>query len=190
MNLPHVKVPRKTAVIKPEKADSQSIAFTVRSSSPGTENLQIYAERITPIERRATRAEMMGLLDLVEEIGFNDFLGDNLMMGKNWDGEEGIYFIDTEYDNFSSLPYHNRMGSLGRLMAPEDHQWLQEEIIRRRDLFDVQRVAREATLEQEWEARRAVALEHGFLDRAKPFTFAIADLIPQVVPAPQAVVNS
>ncbi len=189
LQLPFVKVPRKTAVIHPVEPDRHSIDFTV-FNAPSTENLQIYAERITPIERRATRAEMLGLLDLVEEIGFNNFLGDNLMMGKNWDGEEGIYFIDTEYHKFSSLPHHHSMGNLRRLMAPEDHQWLQEEIIRRRDLFEPQRAAKAEALEQEWEAERAVALEHGFLDRAKPFTFAIADLIPQVVPAPQAVVNS
>ncbi len=169
-----VKVPSKIAIIQPKIPESLSVAFTIIEDSDFTLrsiDLQIYAERITPIDRKANRDEMMKLLDLVEKIGFNDFLGDNLMMGKNQDGEEGVYFIDTEYTNFSYFPYHDRMGNLGRLMSPDDHGWLEGEIHRRQELFEVQRAGRQEALAQEWEQQKPIYIQNGFAHRRKPFTY-------------------
>jgi hypothetical protein len=184
LNLPHVKVPKKIAVIQPEDEHAVALEFTVTRGG-GMDlkcpSLQIYAERIEPIERKATRAEMTGLLDLIEATGFNDFFGHNLFMGKNHNGEEGIYFIDTEYHNFSSLPSFNNIGSLGALMAREDHPWLQEELNRRLDLFRPQREAREHALQEEWEQQKPAFIGHGFADRRKPFAFNIADLVAQEI---------
>lgn len=144
-------------------------------------HLQIYAERIEPLERNATRAEMKGLLDLLEATGFNDFYGQNLLIGKNQNGEEGIYFIDTEYTNFSSLPCYDNIGMLGRLMAQEDHPWLQEELNKRVNLFLSQKEARKSALQREWEQQKPALIEYGFADRRKPFVLNIADLVAQEI---------
>jgi hypothetical protein len=184
LNLPHIKVPKKTAVIEPRDEDGPSLQFTVsRDSRMGLQcpELQIYAEKIELIDRKATRQEMMGLLDLIEATGFNDFFGQNLFMGKNQAGEEGIYFIDTEYKNFSCLPHYNGIRMLGKLMAAEDHPWLQEELNRRVALFEPRGPAMGEALQQEWTVQKPVFIEHGFADRRKPFTFAIADLVGQGV---------
>lgn len=184
LHLSYIKVPKKTAVIQPENAQTLALAFTV---SRGGEmdikcpHLQIYAERIEPLERNATRAEMKGLLDLLEATGFNDFYGQNLLIGKNQNGEEGIYFIDTEYTNFSSLPCYDNIGMLGRLMAQEDHPWLQEELNKRVNLFLSQKEARKSALQREWEQQKPALIEYGFADRRKPFVLNIADLVAQEI---------
>lgn len=192
LNLPYIKVPKKTAVIDPEDAaghyltrdrvpSSHLLEFTVSPSGnmgiscPG---LEIYAEKITPIERKATREEMMGLLTLLEETGYSDFFGHNLFMGKNQAGEEGIYFVDTEYTNFSSLPCYQAIGRLAALMAGEDHSWLQQELQRRADLFEQQKDARMQALREKRELRSASYREHGFgIFQRKPFAIPIAELV-------------
>ena len=50
--------------------------------------------------RGTTREEVTEFLKILEATGFGDFFGDNFMLGRNSQGEEGIYFIDTEYMNF------------------------------------------------------------------------------------------
>ncbi len=140
LGLAYIRVPKKIVVIQPEQAGSPFLRFTnYRSFGVRSSDLQVYAEGITPIDRRATREEMMGLLDLIAQTGFNDFLGHNLMMGKNHKGEEGIYFIDTEYANFSRLPSFDTTGHcLGSLVAAEDHLWLKEELQRRSLFIEIQ----------------------------------------------------
>lgn len=184
LNLPHVKVPKKIAVIQPEDEGALTLEFTLARNLAmdiSCPSLQIYAERIEPIERKATREEMTGLLDLIEATGFNDFYGHNLLMGKNHNGEEGIYFIDTEYRNFSSLPCFSNIESLGAFMASEEHAWLQQELNRRLGLVTLQREAKKQALLEKWDLQRPACIANGFADRRKPFVFNIADLVAQEV---------
>jgi hypothetical protein len=176
LKLSRIKVPKKTAVIQPKNPTSPSIAFTI-SQSGGmglySSDLQIYAEKIVPIDRKATREEMIGLLNLIEAIGYDDFLGNNnLFMGKNQAGEEGIYFIDTEYKDFSSLPQFEGIESLRDLMRKEDHPWLQEQL----SLLRSKCGEKDKAQKESWALQVPVLIEHGFADRRKPFTFAIEDL--------------
>jgi hypothetical protein len=184
LNLPYIKVHKKIAVIQPEDDQALSLEFTV-SRDGGMDimcrSLQIYAEMIEPIEYKATRKEMMGLLDLIEATGFNDFFGHNLFMGKNHNGKQGIYFIDPGYSSFSSLPSYDNIESLSILMAQEDHSWLQTELHRRLDFFRSQRAARAQVLQEKCEQQKPVFIENGFADRRKPFVFNIVDLVKQEV---------
>ena len=181
MGLPFIKVPKKIAVIIPKDQQSPDVhvdvslghAFGLRSS-----DLMIYAEKIQPIERKATREEMSGLLDLVEKVCYYDFLEDNLMMGKNEAGEEGIYFIDTEENSFSNLPFQSNMTPLGNLMAPLDHEWLEKEMSERYSRFEATEEERKKAINEAWKAEKSVAIECGFR-RYKPFLFNIADLLNQ-----------
>jgi hypothetical protein len=68
------------------------------------------------------------------------------------------------------------MGNLDRLMAPENHEWLYGEIQRRAQLFELQRADKEDALEAEKKARRAALIEHGFIDREKPFRQTYSNL--------------
>lgn len=181
LNLPYIKVPKKTAVIQTENANALSLEFTVsKNMSMDVEcrGLRIYAEKIEAIDRKTTRKEMLGLLDLIQATRFSDFIGDNLFMGKNQRGEEGIYFIDTEYTNFHYLPfYHEIETSLCKLMGEKDHQWLDRELKRRFGQLEQQNKAREQILQKTWEIRKPIFNQHGFADRRKPFTIAIESFV-------------
>ncbi len=176
LNLPYIKVPEKIAVIQPTGKNASSLRF-IGNMGVQSPDLQIYAERIESIKRKATKDEMIGLLDLIEATGYNDFFGQNLFMGRNLSGEEGIYFIDTEYDNFSFLPSYNNIGeSLSALMAREDLEWFQKELDRRFESFDAKIAAKKLLRQEKWAQKKPVFVESGFATRRKLFTFDIKEL--------------
>ncbi len=179
LNIPHVKVPRKIAVIDPETKNSPSVAFTIEGDQGmnlQSHDFRIYAEKIVPIDRKATRQEMLGLLTVLEEMCYDDFFGENFILGKNRAGEEGIYIIDTECKNFAIFPCYEGIGSLARLMAADDHPWLQQELVRRRDAAQAQKAARQEAHTKKMQDWWYVFVEHGFA-RKRSFVFPIADLI-------------
>lgn len=182
LRLQHVKVPKKMAVIQPEDKERSSIICTVAKN--GSMNffcldLEIYAEKIVPIQRAATKEVMLEFLELLRVTGFNDFYGYNFFMGRNQAGDEGIYCIDTEYPNFSSMPCFDNIGmACGSLMKKEDHPWLQQELNQRHRDFQGSKEALGEAARQKWQAQKPLFIENGFKDRKlKPFVFPIADLV-------------
>src|SRR5690606_1750462 len=98
-----IKVPIKYAVLDLEVPNTQNLTMNTPSrikDSISSRDLQIYAEKITRIDRKATRQEMTLLLDFIYKIRFFDTIGRNIIWGKNTAGEEGIFLIDTEMDSF------------------------------------------------------------------------------------------
>lgn len=180
LGLGYVKVPKKTLVIKPENEGSAHIHFKVSRDGMMmilSEDLQVYAERITPIDRKATQTEMKGLIDLIIETGYNDFFGHNFFMGRNQSGEEGIYFIDTEFTNFPPLSEFNQIRRLKSLMAEKDHPWLESELMRRfKPIWD-QENEKEKAIFDHWQTIKESFIEHGFAHRRKNFALPIADFI-------------
>lgn len=180
LGLRHVKVPKKTAVIQPEEKEQTSIQCSISTAGDMKlycSDIEVYAEKITAIKRFASKEMMLEFLELLRVTGFNDFFGYNFFMGRNERGEEGIYCIDTEYTNFSSLPCYSNIGSIGSLMKEEDHQWLERELNQRFDDFKANREALVEALSQKWEEEKPHFIENGFKDRKpRPFILPIADL--------------
>jgi hypothetical protein len=126
LNLKSIKVPKKIAVIKDGKEDLFKINFDkylVFSSN----DIDVYAESIEPLKRKATRAEVRDFFEIVQATGFSDYFGENYILGKNSTGEEGIYFIDTEKLNFSYFPIENSNNQFTRritqIIDKKDYSW-------------------------------------------------------------------
>ncbi len=181
LQLKHIKVPKKIAVIE---SSAPSIAFTVNQYSClpiHSEQLSIWAEKIKPLQEFVNREEMLELLDLVEETGYNDCGGDNICLATNQAGERGVYFIDTEYMNFYNgfHPFRGYGGipSLGGLMAPADHQWFNEQVKGRFEAYNKKKAEEQEEVLQAAKQRNQALLAHGFGDRTKPFVFPIAEIL-------------
>lgn len=127
LGLKHIKVPKKIAVLNEGMASIQATVspFNLELSS---QQVTIFAENITPLERGTTREEVTEFLKILEATGFGDFFGHNFMLGRNSQGEEGIYFIDTEYMNFRHFPFlENNVGdAIGRMVQKKDLEWINQ----------------------------------------------------------------
>lgn len=157
LHLSHIKVPQKTAVIP----EGRELAFGIQEEWGPESGFNIYAEKIVKVRRKATRAEMLETLTLIEEVGFCASLS-NVWVGRNADGEEGVFFIDTEYRAFSHLPSYSDMKNLENLMDPQDHEWFLGEIERRERLFEPSRAKREAEVADRQKERALLAKKHGY----------------------------
>jgi hypothetical protein len=157
LHLFHIKVPRKTAVIP----EGRELTFGIQEEWGPESSLNIYAEKIIKVQRKATRAEMLETITLIEEVGFCDCLS-NVWVGRNVSGEEGIFFIDTEYRAFDSLPAYNDMLHLQNLMDPKDHDWFFAEVDRRKRHFELQKAEKEAIIEHRQKERALLAKKHGY----------------------------
>lgn len=131
LGLKHIKVPKKYAVISHDRENKSSLEAFVdkRTLEIKTHEVEIYAEKITPLERKATREELKELLQILEATGYGDFMGDNFFVGRNQNGEEGIYFIDTEYNNFRHAPFLDMCfaGAVTRVTDTKDYNWINQE---------------------------------------------------------------
>lgn len=127
LGLKHIKVPKKIAVLNEGMASIQATVtpFNLELSS---KQVTIFAENITPLKRGTTREEVTEFLKILEATGFGDFLGNNFMLGRNSQGEEGIYFIDTEYMNFRHFPFleNNVSGAIGKMVQKKDLDWVNQ----------------------------------------------------------------
>ena len=98
LNLKHIKVPEKKAVIDSNK---ETLSFEV--SQYGSQNLVfmsseaicIYAQEIQTTSRFVSREEMTELFTIIEAANFSDLWDVNFIVA-----EDGIYFIDTEIKSF------------------------------------------------------------------------------------------
>ncbi len=127
LGLKHIKVPKKIAVLNEGITSVQATvsSFNLELSS---KQVTIYAENIIRLERGTTREEVTEFLKILEATGFGDFFGDNFMLGRNSQGEEGIYFIDTEYMNFRHMPFlENNVGpGVTRMVQKKDWDWINQ----------------------------------------------------------------
>jgi hypothetical protein len=184
-----IKVPKIFAVIKPANPNDKTVTFKVAGMCPTSEDFEVYAEKITPITtRKATRAEMAALLRQIDKCEFHGEPREHFLLGKNTDGEEGIFFINTDYKAFSRIDYstdknraqghiaidYNKMGSLADLMAPEDQGWLQEVIATYNKFLE----ARERTLymANDTRLRYQIAVRCGF-GVPRDFVIPIAEIL-------------
>lgn len=130
-----VRVPQKVAVFpadfKFERGSEFTIVLPEQTLEP-TCNLRVFAENITPLERKATKKEMEQLFFVIQQSGFNDFAGRNIILGKDSSGREGFYIIDTEYKNFlvdfSQKNWSNLYLFFKDFMAKEDLEWLKDQM--------------------------------------------------------------
>lgn len=151
LGLKHIKVPKKIAVVH-EKEKELKVHVCQTSLELSCSQVTVYAEDITPLERGTTREEVTELLKILEATGFGDFLGLNFFLGKNQHGEEGIYFIDTEYTNFRHFPFlENSVDrAITCVVQKKDWDWInqpdefpryrdrnQERVDRYRELYDI-----------------------------------------------------
>lgn len=135
-NCPFVCAPVKTAVIDfyPEvpfdKRNAFDISFGGRfvDQEPKSKNLMIYAEKIKPLTRKASRQEMQQLLTVLEACGYSDFLGENIVLGENPEGKEAFYIIDTEFENFRDVMNLNCISGFITFMDESDHEWFSDKV--------------------------------------------------------------
>lgn len=138
--LKHIKVPEKIAVIK---KGLENISFQVRQNLevlPKDGQLEIYAERVEPVNRKLSLEEAIEFMIILEKTGYNDFAGENIFFC-----EDGIYFIDTEYKDFSpTTPPFEFIKSLTNYVDPKDAKKFLEEYEKRKNAYDKEKEAREA----------------------------------------------
>ncbi len=167
LNLKSIKVPRKIV----EVPDDQ-LSFRVDVLCSGIElkleKVKTHAETIIPCDRTATREEMLELLTLLEATGYEDIHVTNFIVA-----EDGIYIIDTEFQNFGTHPAYHMMGCLGQLLAEEDYQWYCEEVDRRSEEYNKKC---EQEPKESGDLYRKKVEEFGFGRRRVPFIYSMKDL--------------
>ncbi len=103
LNLRSVKIPKKIAVILPDETNTIAISVArdsldMRLHSP---DLQIVTEHIHPLAREETEQERAEIEALKNATGYR---GATFVVGRNSQGEEGIFCMDTGYENFDLPP--------------------------------------------------------------------------------------
>ncbi len=138
----HIKVPKKIAVIG---KDLDQITFKVNhylELRPKGGQMAIYAEKVQAVDRKISLEEAFEFMIVLEKTGFSDFAGYNFVVA-----HDGIYFIDTEYDNFH--PQHPKFDAIKRtieyLIRPEDLPLFLAEFEKRKAAFEEKEVAEPET---------------------------------------------
>lgn len=170
--LKHIKVPKKIAVIN---EGLETISFRVEGSLeliPKEDQLQIYAERVKRVDRKLSLEEAIEFMIILEKTGYSDFFGQNFFFC-----EDGIYFIDTEYKDFSPIrPQFESIKSLKNYVDPKDAEKFLEEYEKRKEAYDKEKELREAQQKEYREAFKNpyTKLTTGYT--AHEFTFPLASL--------------
>jgi len=178
LGLTHIKAPKKVAVIElnssvlgnPEPRTNVAISV-VGSFELKSQNLEIYAERITSVRRTVSREEMSELLTLLAAVRYSDFLGDNLMIA-----QDGIYIIDTEFHNFRFEPEYLEVDFSG-WMAEEDREWFRTERAARTAAYQQTAEQQKLALKAHREVCKDLRLKFGFKGRQTRFVFELPDIL-------------
>lgn len=120
LGLKRIKVPKKVAVVK-EGITELNASVNPCNLELSCKNITIYAEEITPLSRVSTQEEQAELRKILEAMEFRDFLKLKFFLGRDKDGEEGIYFISTKYTNFHRAPIPKQPW-LGKMMKTYEAQ--------------------------------------------------------------------
>jgi hypothetical protein len=132
--LKHIKVPKKIAVISEDK---KAIGFKLDGLEirPSDAHVKIYAERVHSVERKLSLEEAIEFMIVLEKTGFNDFGGVNFFFC-----EDGVYFIDTEYTNFSpENPHFGAIGHIADFLEQKDVDAFSAEFEKRKKAFEEDR---------------------------------------------------
>jgi len=107
LGLKYIKVPKKTIVTKKGNSSlNLTLSRNLQIVPEGEDSqLTVYAEKIKHVERKLSLDEAIEFMIILEKTGYNDFFGNNFIFA-----EDGIYFIDTEYKDFS--PNNPKWGSI------------------------------------------------------------------------------
>lgn len=125
--LKHIKVPKKIAVLNEGVEEATFHINDCLEIMPKNEQMTIYAERIKKVNRNISLEEAIEWMIAIEKTGFNDFAGENFFIC-----EDGIYFIDTEFTNFTpERPSFNAIQSLADFLNPEDVEKFEAEFQKR-----------------------------------------------------------
>ena len=121
--LKYMKVPNKIAVFK-EAANSSKLVIKlfqgVHFDETESDQLDIYAERIKPIDRKLTNEEVEELFKLLAASGYADITSENFIIAA-----DGLYFIDTEFSAFAEEPDWSKLKRLAsKVESPEFLQQL------------------------------------------------------------------
>lgn len=136
----YVKVPKKIVVVENDKeslclgVNRYLSLCSVRKKMYAENALTVYAEKITPVKRKLSLEEAKEFALALEFTGYNDFAGQNFIVA-----EDGIYFIDTEYHNFSpTKPSFTAMFSIQQesLATDNERQELKAFVEARKKAFD------------------------------------------------------
>lgn len=138
--LKRIKVPKKLIVMNPG-VSSLSLEFHPSLElMPTKEHLKVYAELITPVDRKLTLEEGVEFLIILEKTGYKDLVGNNYFIA-----EDGIYFIDTEFKDFR--PKTTSLEALifiAELLDPKDQDAFSAILDERKTLYSEGKEAREA----------------------------------------------
>jgi hypothetical protein len=136
--LTRIKAPKKIIVIN-EGVTSLTFYLSPDLEMTPKEGIEVYAQKINRIQRNLTLEEGIQMMIALEKTGFNDFAGDNFFLA-----EDGIYFIDTEFTNFSpETPNFSAMESIQKLLNPKDVTAFSEAFQKRKDAFEADKAARD-----------------------------------------------
>ncbi|MBA3721970.1 MAG: hypothetical protein H0W88_06180 [Parachlamydiaceae bacterium] len=140
--LKHIKVPKKIVVLD---KGIETISFRLFQSLemiPKSDQITIYAELVKPVQRKLSLEEAIEFMIILEKTGYNDFFGQNFFYC-----EDGIYFIDTEFKDFSpTKPKFGAIKSLKDCLEPKDVDKFLEEYEKRKKNYDDEKDAREAQM--------------------------------------------
>lgn len=131
--LKHIKVPKKIVVIN---KGLETISFRIAASlelASKPDQLKLYAERVQHVDRKLSLEEAVELMIILEKTGYSDFFGHNLFFA-----EDGIYFIDTEFKDFSpTQPQFGTIKSIKDMIQdPEDTEKFLVEYERRKESYE------------------------------------------------------
>ncbi len=171
-DLKHIKVPKKIAVI-----NQDTISFRVATNLeliPKVDQLTIYAERIEPLKRKLSLQEAIEFMTVLEKTGYSDFVAfQNFFFAK-----DGIYFIDTEFKDFSLTEIQfNAIQSIKNFLDPKDVKNFLDEYHKRQKAYDNEKETRDAQEDEYDEAFKNPFknLVRGY--RSHEFTFQVNSLI-------------
>ena len=171
--LKHIKVHKKIAVIN---KGLENVSFRIAWSLelvPKEDQLTIYAERVQRVNRKLSLEEAIEFMIILEKTGYSDFFGQNFFFA-----EDGIYFIDTEFKDFS--PTEPRFGSIkslkNLLLDLNDGEKFLAEYEKRKEAYEKSKEIRDV---QKAEYRNAFKnpyknLANGY--QREEFTFQVSSL--------------
>ena len=137
--LQHIKVPQKIVVLN---LGLQSISVKLSEEFgliPTKEQLKVYAKKIERVKRNLSLEEAIEFMIILEKTGFCDFIGGLNGSKSNFIfAEDGIYFIDTEFENFSPAQpkFHDIISIKNHLEEPEDVEKFMAEFRKRVEAFN------------------------------------------------------
>lgn len=115
-HLKHIKVPQKIAVLKNSE---EPISFSIDENDLELipqKTLMVYAEKVVSVKRKMSLEEAIEMMIVLVKTGYNDIMNSNWFLC-----EDGIYFIDTEYPNFTpDRPKFNAIKQFAALLDAED----------------------------------------------------------------------